>query len=51
MPGAGRKPDAEPKKPRAVRLSDKQNEMHMKLGGSAFYQGFLNLKIREAESK
>ena len=49
MPGAGRKPDAEPKKPRAIRLSDRQNAMHMKLGGSGFYQGYLNLKIREQD--
>lgn len=46
MPGAGRKPDAEPKKPRAVRLSDKQAAAFQALGGAAWLQGQCNLEIR-----
>ena len=46
QPGAGRKPDAEPKKPRAVRLSDRQAEAFQSLGGVGWLQGLLNLEIR-----
>ncbi len=51
MPGAGRKPDPEPKKPRAIRLSDKQAKAFQALGGVAWLQGLCNLEIRRQESE
>lgn len=50
QPGAGRKPDADPKKPRAVRLSDKQAVAFQALGGAAWLQGQCNLEIRRQEA-
>ena len=44
QPGAGRKPDAEPKKPRAVRLSDRQAAAFQSLGGVGWLQGQCNLE-------
>lgn len=46
MPGAGRKPDLEPKKPRAIRLSDRQAAAFQALGGVGWLQGLLNLEIQ-----
>ena len=46
MPGAGRKPNAIPTKPRLIRLTDEQHAMHLALGGSPWLQGLLNLEIR-----
>ena len=46
MPGAGRKPNAEPTKPRAIRLTDRQNAAYVALGGSPWLQGLLNLEIQ-----
>lgn len=43
MPGAGRPPDPEKKKPWAVRLSDKQVATLKCAGGSPWLQGALNL--------
>lgn len=51
IPGAGRKPDKEPTKPRAVRLTDRQNEMLQSKGGSPYIQGLLNLEIRRQENQ
>lgn len=48
--GAGRKPDPEPKKPRAVRLSDRQAKAFQSLGGVAWLQGQCNLEIRRQEA-
>jgi len=50
QPGAGRKPDAEPTKPRAIRLTDRQNAAYVALGGSPWLQGLLNLEIRRQEN-
>jgi len=44
--GAGRKPDAFPKKYRKFLLSDAQYAMAKSLGGSPWLQGQLNLKIK-----
>lgn len=46
MPGAGRKPDAEPKKPRAVRLSDRQAVAFQEMGGTPWLQGQCNLWLQ-----
>jgi len=51
QPGAGRKPDAEPKKPRAVRLSDSQAAAFQSLGGSPWLQGLLNLEIQRQQKE
>lgn len=51
QPGAGRKPDPKPSKPRGVRLTDEQNAMFQELGGSPWLQGMLNLEIRRQEAE
>lgn len=51
MPGAGRKPDKEPTKPRGIRLTDAQNQAYQDLGGSPWLQGQLNLEIRRHKSE
>jgi hypothetical protein len=51
MPGAGRKPDKEPTKPRAIRLTDRQARAFQDLGGSPWLQGLLNLKLRRQDAE
>ena len=51
QPGAGRKPDKEPTKPRGVRLTDRQNDEFQAAGGSPWLQGLLNLRIRNRENR
>lgn len=53
QPGAGRKPNKEATKPRAVRLTDRQVQAFQDLGGSPWLQGLLNLELRrqDAEAK
>ena len=51
MPGAGRKPDRELTKPRAIRLTDRQAQAYQDLGGSPWLQGILNLEIRRQENQ
>ena len=48
QPGAGRKPDAEPKKRVALLLTEAQHTEFKRLGGSPWLQGLLNLEIRRA---
>jgi hypothetical protein len=50
MPGAGRKPDRQLTKPRAIRLTDRQAQAYQDLGGSPWLQGILNLEIRKQEN-
>ena len=49
--GAGRKPDAFPKKYRKFLLSDAQYAMAKTLGGSPWLQGVLNLENRAASEQ
>lgn len=51
MPGAGRKPDPEPMKPRAVRMTDHQAEVFQDMGGSPWFRGLINLEIRRREAE
>jgi hypothetical protein len=53
VPGAGRKPDKEPTKPRGIRLTDRQSRAFQDLGGSPWLQGLLNLELhrQDAEAK
>lgn len=51
MPGAGRKPDPEPMKPRAVRMTDRQAEVFQDMGGSPWFRGLINLEIRRREAE
>ena len=48
QPGAGRKPDKDPTKAGALKLTKTQHAMFKALGGSPWLQGLLNLEIRRA---
>jgi hypothetical protein len=51
QPGAGRKPDRQATKPRAIRLTDSQNAAYVALGGSPWLQGLLNLEIQRQQKE
>ena len=51
QPGAGRKPDPEPKKRVALTLTPDQHTEFKRQGGSPWLQGLLNLKIKEKKNE